>query len=201
MGALWGACKGYSIGFNEAKLKDYIEKISNTLLDYSPCPNINDYSFDEFLNFADIAAQNITYKKILPHSYPFEFINDMQNYSHYKESAFTKHEGFSEEKEFRIALLFGKNKSDFFHTQFSEYVLNKQIDDSGEIKYIDLNFPSELIDEIYIGPLNTTETDELEEFLHKHQIYCKVKNLIFLIPPKEIIDSTSNEGLFTEIYW
>lgn len=172
-------CKGFAIGFNEEKLQSYVNKIDNILEEYDPkMKKENIIDLDGNLNFAKIIAKKVTYEK-LRDSVDVVELNQMLFDMKYLEScAFTKHIGFREEKEFRIALIVGKQrgkqKLDFLEKELDAYVDNYVINRPNIIDYIDFKFPIDIIDEIYIGPLNDMSEKQLEKKLDKFNVSCKI---------------------------
>lgn len=163
-------CKGLAIGFSEEKLQSYIYSLANILSDF----NKN----DDCLNFVKLSGEKISYKKLLSVSYPHEIWEKCGNEMNYfKECAFTKDIGFREEKEFRLALIFSKDKKDFLEKGFDKYVKDKNLDDSDSKnkRYIDLEFKSDIIQEVYIGPLSELLENEIKNMLTNNGINCTIK--------------------------
>jgi hypothetical protein len=95
------------------------------------------------------------------------------------ECAFTKHIGFREEKEFRVALIFNKDNAKID-------ILNKFIEKAdlqSDKRYIDLKFENNMIQEVYIGPLSSHSEDEITDELKKNKIQCRVKKSIIPYNP------------------
>jgi len=161
-------CNGLAIGFNEEKLQAYIYLLDDML-------SRTNKNYD-YLNFVKLLGRKIEYKKLLSISYPSEMVDKYQNKMNYfMDCAFTKDIGFREEKEFRLALIFSKGKEDFIKQEFNEYIRDKSLDNFQNKRYIDLEFPSGIIQEVYIGPLSKLSENEITDILKSNDIYCKVK--------------------------
>ena len=177
-------CKGVAIGFNKEKLINHIEKVAESL---------SGNNSDDIV--PKIVAEKVTYKKL---KYFFWFNDIHKQYkqirenplNYYKECAFTKHIGFWEEKEFRIALLFKKGGNKFLDGDFLNHIgMNEnnvksykisEKSEEHEKEYIDLKFPESLIEEVYIGPLGKAEGGEdtrklIIKDLWENGIRCKTK--------------------------
>lgn len=161
-------CKGLAIGFNEEKLQSYIALVADSLS--------NSNKSADFSYLPKLVAKKITYKKLLSSSCPSVMVDkfkDMKKY--FVECAFTKDKGFSEEKEFRIALMFSKEELDFLDDNFKEYIGENGFNNLYERKYIDLKIPANTIEAVYIGPLNDISIDMIKKELKTNEVYCKVK--------------------------
>lgn len=169
-------CKGLAIGFNEKKLQSYILKIANEISEFNQ-------SINEF-NYINLIAKKITYKKLLTTiSYPSDFADNFsKGNAYFEDCAFTKHYGFREEKEFRIALIFSKTNTEFVNNKFKEYFINNGCDFFGR-EFLDLKFPKDIIEEIYSGPLNEISDKEVSDHLKKNEIFCRVKKSMIPYSP------------------
>lgn len=165
-------CRGLAIGFNKEALEKYIEKVAESLQEDNNSDTIT-----------RIVHGKVIYKQLksyFPISEMCEKYDNIDTY--YEECAFTKHIGFREEKEFRVALLFQSGKSDFLAGDFLNYIgtdknnsKSYKISETDDKNYIDLVFPERLIEKVYIGPLSLSEEDAIKSKLQKNGIRCKVK--------------------------
>lgn len=167
-----GKCEGLAIGFNKEKLLEHIEKVAESLSEN------NDSDID-----TRIIAQKVTYKKLKSGSYPSEMWEKFEDIDKYfEECAFTKHRGFNEEKEFRVAMLFQKGNRGFLSGDFLNHIgadksnlKSYNISEIDDENYIDLVFPATLIEKVYIGPLSQLEENVIKSELQQNGIWCKIK--------------------------
>lgn len=158
--------KGLAIGFDELKLSSFINKI-NDIIEVKK----------DFENYLRILAQKIKYRKLKKiycvGDITKELYEDIHQYVN--NCAFTKHIGFHEEKEFRIALLFSEGKRDFLgNKEFGKYVKNCNFDNPLARSYIDIIFPKELITKVYLGPMCEQQESEITEFLRENGYFCSI---------------------------
>lgn len=173
-----GSCAGLALGFNKEKLQDYIDKLGKSLKEKD--------------TFAKLVAKKVTYKKLAKYSYPSEMVDKFHDIINYlEECSFTKHYGFKEEKEFRIALMFYKDKKDFLLGDFLNYIDKNEFNsksyettENGTRDHIDLVFNHTLIDEVYIGPLSTFAEEDIRAELRNRGINCRVKKSEIPYDPK-----------------
>jgi hypothetical protein len=160
-------CKGFAIGFSEKRLQSYIN-------------NLDDILSNNSNNYMTLLSRKVKYKKILSSFCPSEMVDKYQDIMNYiMECAFTKHIGFREEKEFRVALIFNKDNAKID-------ILNKFIEKAdlqSDKRYIDLKFENNMIQEVYIGPLSSHSEDEITDELKKNKIQCRVKKSIIPYNP------------------
>ena len=158
-------CKGVAIGFEEKDLNSYVQDLCS-VIEYE-CIDKEKFSFVKLI------AKKINYKKKIYVGHPHDLCAQYRDPLNYLiNCAFTKDSGFSEEREFRIALILG-NCAETSHI-IDENL--KRVNDG----YFDLKFDLSFIKEIYLGPL----CEKTEEYIRKQHTSCEIKKSYTPYSPK-----------------